>query len=140
MFFKRVNARISRIAEVLEKYVPYLLHSVVVLYIAAIIIFAASRLGFEESPGMVVAYFICQDTGGAGFLVWLLIYLTGKPYRGLVFPVLILSIFILLWDIISYLTNFGVNHPVITGILFCLAALIVLYFIVKDFLCRLKQL
>lgn len=140
MFVKRVNAAILRIAERLEKYVPFILYAVIVLYLGAQLIFTASRLGFEESPGLTIAYFLCQDSSGAGCLVWLLIYLTAKPYRGLVFPVLINSIFILLWDIISYQTGLGVNHPIATGIIFGLAALIVFYFIIKDFVCRLKHL
>lgn len=140
MFVKRVNAAIKRIAERLEKYVPFILKLIIVLYIGAQIIFSASRFGFDKNKVLTIAYFLCQDSSGAGCFVWLLIYLTAKPYRGLVFPVLINSIFVFLWDIISYPTGWGVNHPIATGIIFGLAALIVLYFIIKDFVCRLKHL
>lgn len=140
MLIKRINAAIIRIAERLEKFVPFFLYASIVLYIGAQMIFSASRLGFDENPGLTIAYFICQDSSGAGCLVWLLIYLTAKPYRGIVFPVFILSLIIFLWDIVSYITGLGVNHPLATGIVFGLLSLIVLYFILKDFVCRLKEL
>lgn len=138
--FKRVNAKLEALADKLHKYVPEILYAAMAMYVMAQLTFCASRIGFGESPGLTVAYFICQDSGCAGFLVWLLIYLTGKPYRTLVLPVLINSILIFIWDIISYLTGLGVNHPVATGIGFGLAALIVTLFMVRDITGRIKKL
>lgn len=138
--FKRVNAKIEQLADWMHQFVPAILYLAIILYIGAQGIFCASRIGFAESPGLTIAYFICQDSGAAGFLVWLLIYLTGKPYRGTVFPVLINAILIFLWDIFSYLTNFGVNNPVATGIGFGLVALIVTLFMIRDILHRLRNL
>lgn len=108
------------------------------LYIAANLIFSASAV--FDTKWWDAIYFWYQDTAGAGWLVWLWIYLREREYRGRTLPVFIYSILIFIWDILSYITGWGVNNQVATGIGFGLVALIVTLFMVRDIMSRIKEL
>lgn len=83
--------------------------------------------------GWDIAYYLCADIGGGGWLAWLVIYkLINSQYKKIVLPVLIFSIIVFLWDITSYATGIGVNNPGAVGIGFGLAVLIVLYFMIME--------
>ena len=107
-----------------------LLNIAIGFYVAMNIIFAMSAIfGLKNWD---LAYFMCQDTGGGGWLLWYILYLNAANYKKQVLPVLIYSSTIFVWDIISYLTGWGVNHPIATGIAFGLGTLIVVFYMAKD--------
>lgn len=116
----------------------------IVLYLGGQIWFSMTALFNTEWDGNTAwekFYFLWQDTSGAGWLVWFLVYklVSESTYRKTVLPILIYSIFIFIWDLVSYITNFGADHPVMTGAFFGAGALTVLYFMIVDVIRRWKS-
>lgn len=131
-----INARADRAG----KLMPVFINICITLYVAANLIFTAYRFGFHERPWMVYTYFISMESASAGCLVWFMLFISVKPYRVQILPVFLYSIFIFIWDIISFITGIGVNHPIVTGIFFGLGALIVAYFAYLDIKKKAKSL
>lgn len=115
-----------------------LLDLIICLYLAANMLFAISAAfttGWWDK-----VYFLYQDVVGAGWVTWLVLYLSVNTYRKQVKPVLILSIAIFIWDIMSYITDWGVNNQVATGVIFGLAVIIVIIYMARDLKWKAKSL
>lgn len=109
-----------------------LLQVAISLYIIPIIVFATQAVFDVDGYWWGMVYYLFADTSGAGWLVWFLIYrMVPYPQNKIVIPVLILSIFIFLWDTISYPTKWGVNHPTATAIIFLMATSIAIIYLLK---------